>query len=105
MPGGLLLTASVALLVWLAVRRRPWLARVGRAVLDGLATSGEWYAEGYEYPNTEGEVPEDLVSRTEASMAADLLDRVLAKEDYQQAMAKLAADDEARHPMSVPQWP
>jgi hypothetical protein len=111
MAGGLLLVGLMGLLIWLTIWHRPWLARFGRAMFDGFATAGTLYlgappAPAKADPNVRAEVelPDDSARRTESTLAACLLDRTLAKDDYQRAMAKLAAEDEERHPMSVPRW-
>jgi hypothetical protein len=109
MLGGLLLTASIALLIWLVVRRRRWLTRAGQIAFDALAASARSYLPAplpapATRPQPKDEGPEDLAFRTEAALAARLLDRTLAKDDYHRAMAELAAEDALRRPMSVPPW-
>jgi hypothetical protein len=111
MAGGLLLVGLVALLVWLTVWHRPWLTRFGRTIFDGFATAGSFYwgvpsepAKADPDAPADVELPGDGARRTESTLAACLLDRTLAKDDYQRAMARLAAEDEERHPMSVPRW-
>lgn len=111
MLSGLLLIASLALLIWLVVRRRPWLARIGRAIADEFTRSAQWYM-GVPPPSkpavsrakADVEIPDTLASRAEAVFTAHLLDGTLTRDDYQRAMAELAADDERQHPMSVPPW-
>jgi hypothetical protein len=110
--GGVLLVASVALAIWLVVRHRPWLARVGRAICDEFAGSARWYMGAPPLPTdtlpdakTVADVPDSVERLLEATLTARLLDRTLTRAEYQRAMAVLAADDERQHPMPVPPWP
>ncbi len=104
MVTGRLLTSAVTLLVWVAVRRRSWLTRAGRAFLDACARAAEMWVpiESSTSSSSVDSAPEprsDHATRAEAVLVARLYAGELTKADYHRAMAELAAHDAVRHPM------
>jgi hypothetical protein len=123
-----ILVAISLLVVWLVVLRPRWLAVVGRALFDAMAVAGRWYTlcepavacRPAEDPKVEAArlndsgaydrgifdaTSLDAAGRREAELTARRLTGLLTRDDYQQAMAALAAADATRHPLPIPPGP
>jgi len=115
-----ILAAMTLFVVWLVIRRPRWLAVAGKVLFDAMAVAGRWYSLTEPglvcravdpSPDTPSDAAGlsscssaslDAAGLHEADLTARLLTGLLAREDYQRAMADLAADDATRHPLPIP---